>query len=120
MKKSILIIEDSATHRRMAETLCIDNGFETFSTDDGEKALKIISEKHPDLILLDVVLPHKNGFHICRQIKQTPATKDIKIIMVTSKSQASDKFWGMRQGADDYIAKPYEEETLLNAINTLI
>ncbi len=120
MSKLILIVEDSATHRHIAETLCINNGFEVMVTDDGEKALQIAINKHPDLILLDVILPSKNGFQICRQIKQNPATQDIKIIMVTSKSQASDKFWGMRQGADDYIAKPYEEETLLNSIKTLI
>ncbi len=120
MNKLILIVEDSPTHRHIAEKLCVNNGFNVLSTDDGEKALKIASEKHPDLILLDVVLPNQNGFQICRQLKKDQATQDIKIVIVTSKSQSSDKFWGMRQGADEYITKPYAEEELLNIIKNLI
>jgi twitching motility two-component system response regulator PilH len=68
------------------------------------------------LILLDVILPNKNGFQVCRQLKTTPETKDIRVIIVSSKDQASDKFWGMKQGADDYITKPYNEDDLLAAI----
>lgn len=73
-------------------------------------------EKKPDLVLLDVILPNKNGFQVCRQLKSNPETKDIRVIIVSSKDQASDKFWGIKQGADDYITKPYSEDDLLAAI----
>ena len=112
----ILIVEDSPTDRHIAESVCTGNGYKVITTDEGEKALLIAAEQKPDLILLDVILPKQNGFQICRQLKKTPETAGIKVIMVTSKSQPSDKFWGMKQGADEYISKPYDEAELLAAI----
>lgn len=120
MSKLILIVEDSPTDLHIAEKVCTDNGFQVVHTDQGEEALKIAEEKQPDLILLDVILPNENGFQICRAIKKNPATENIKVIMVTSKSGESDKFWGKKQGADEYVAKPYEESTLLEAIQKVI
>jgi twitching motility two-component system response regulator PilH len=64
-------------------------------------------------MLLDVIMPKKNGFQVCRQLKNSPETQDIKIIIISSKSQESDKFWGMKQGADEYMIKPFDEKTLL-------
>ena len=72
------------------------------------------------MIVLDVILPKKNGFQVCRQLKTSPATQDIKILMMTSKSQDSDRFWGLKQGADDYMTKPYEDEELLSNIANLL
>lgn len=66
--------------------------------------------------MLDVILPNKNGFQVCRQLKTNEETQDIRIVIVSSKDQASDKFWAKKQGADDYITKPYDEEDLLSAI----
>ncbi len=114
--KLILIVEDSATHMQIAEDLCTSNGYQVIKTDEGEKCIELAAEHQPDLILLDVILPKQNGYQVCRQLKKAPETKDIKIIMVTSKSQPSDKFWGMKQGADEYIFKPYEENEMLEAI----
>lgn len=113
----ILIVEDSQTDRHIAVNVCSSNGYRVMTADNGEKALQVAAAEKPDLILLDVILPEQqNGFQICRKLKKTPETEDIKVIMVTSKSQPSDKFWGMKQGADDYIAKPYDETVLLEAI----
>ncbi len=120
MSKLILIVEDSETHRHIAEQVCTGKGYQVISTDEGEKATEIAKEKKPDLILLDVILPGQNGFQVCRQLKKTPETENIKIVLVTSKDQPSDKFWGMKQGADDYITKPYDEENLVTAIERLI
>jgi twitching motility two-component system response regulator PilH len=114
--KLILIVEDSPTDMKIAESVCTENGYRVVAVAEGDQVIEIASEKKPDLILLDVILPNKNGFQICRQLKNTAATKDIKVIIVSSKDQASDKFWGMKQGADDYITKPYSEEDLLAAI----
>lgn len=120
MSKLILIVEDSPTDLLIAKTVCADAGYEVVTTDQGEEALKIAEEKQPDLILLDVILPNENGFQICRAIKKNPATENIKVILVTSKSGESDKFWGKKQGADEYVPKPYAENELLEAIQKLI
>lgn len=120
MSKLILIVEDSPTDRHIAETICTDNGYKAICTSEGEKAIEMAIEHKPDLILLDVILPKQNGFQVCRQLKKTPETQDIKVVMVTSKSQPSDKFWGMKQGADEYVFKPYNETDLLSAIQKYI
>ena len=104
----------------IAKSVCSENGYQTVTVTEGDKALATAIEKKPDLILLDVILPNKNGFQVCRQLKTNEETKDIKIIMVSSKDQASDKFWGKKQGADEYITKPYDEDDLLAAIEKYI
>lgn len=114
--KLIMIVEDSPTDQKIAETVCADSGFRTVTVKEGDKVLATVIEKKPDLILLDVILPNKNGFQVCRQLKNNAETKDIRVIIVSSKDQASDKFWGKKQGADDYVTKPYDENDLLDAI----
>lgn len=114
--KLIMIVEDSPTDRKIAESVCSENGYMIITVTEGDKVLATAIEKQPDLILLDVILPNKNGFQVCRQLKTNNETKDIKVVIVSSKDQASDKFWGMKQGADDYITKPYSEDDLLAAI----
>lgn len=114
--KLILIVEDSPTDLHVAENVCTSNGYQVITTDQGEQAIDLATRHQPALILLDVILPKQNGYQVCRQLKKNDATKDIKVVMVTSKSQPSDKFWGMKQGADEYIFKPYQETELLTAI----
>ncbi len=114
--KLIMIVEDSPTDRKIAEDVCAEIGYRVITVEEGDKVLSTAIEKSPDLILLDVILPNKNGFQVCRQLKTNEETKDIKVIIVSSKDQASDKFWGMKQGADDYITKPYSEDDLIAAI----
>ncbi len=118
--KLIMIVEDSQTDMKIAESVCSDNGYKTITVTEGDKVISAAIENKPDLILLDVILPNKNGFQVCRQLKTDAATKDIKVIIVSSKDQASDKFWGMKQGADAYITKPYDEGDLLAAIEKII
>ena len=115
--KKILVVEDSPTNLRMIKTLLIDNGYNIITAVDGEEALDRAIKDKPDLIVLDIILPKKNGFQVCRQLKTTPDTKHIKIIMLTSKSQDSDRFWGLKQGADAYMTKPFEEDVLLNNVS---
>ena len=120
MSKLIMIVEDSPTDLHVAEKVCTENGFQVITTDQGEQAIELAAKHKPSLILLDVILPKQNGYQVCRQLKKEEATKDIKVIMVTSKSQPSDKFWGMKQGADEYIVKPYQEAELLDAIKRYV
>ena len=91
-------------------------GFEILQAIDGEAALAMAVEHHPDLILLDVILPKKNGFQVCRQLRTAPETEDIKIVLVSSKTRSEDRFWGIKQGADDYITKPFSDEDLVERV----
>jgi twitching motility two-component system response regulator PilH len=116
-EKIILVVDDSPTDRSIAASACEAKGFKVITAEDGENALKKALETKPDLILLDVILPGKNGFQVCRQLKSSPDTSEIKVIMVTSKSQDSDRFWGIKQGADGYLTKPFSEEELYDLIN---
>ena len=110
--KLILLVEDSPIEGKIAEAICLDQGYRNVVVTEGDKALGAAIEHKPDLVLLDVILPNKNGFQVCRQIKKDDATKDVKVVIVSSKDQASDKFWGLKQGADDYLTKPYKEDDL--------
>jgi len=116
----ILVVEDSPVYLRTITELLKKEGYEVVTAVDGEEALeKAISQK-PKLMVLDIILPKKNGFQVCRQIKTSPDTRDIKIIMMTSKSQDSDRFWGLKQGAEKYMTKPFDDEELLASIAELL
>jgi twitching motility two-component system response regulator PilH len=119
-QRSILVVDDSPTEMKLVSAPLQKKGYRVLTAVDGEKALEVANVEHPDLIVLDVVLPKKNGFQVCRQLKTTPDTKDIKVLMLTSKSQESDRFWGMKQGADAYMTKPFEDEELLTKVATLL
>src|ERR1700675_2148315 len=114
--KTILFVDDSATERQLMQQALQGKGYNLVTANDGEEALKKISQKRPDLILLDIVLPGKNGFQVCRHLKTSPGTKDIKVILISSKNQESDRFWGLKQGADEYLTKPVSPEALLASI----
>ena len=113
MAKTILVVDDSPTEMRLVTTPLQGKGYRIITAVDGEDALEKASQEHPDLMLLDIILPKKNGFQVCRQLKTTPETQDIKIIMISSKNQDSDRFWGLKQGADEYMTKPFEDDELL-------
>lgn len=119
-EKSILVVEDSPTELQMVTNVLTDNGYQFTVATDGEEALKKAIQTKPALMLLDVVLPKKNGFQVCRQLKSAPETKGIKIIVLSSKNQDSDKYWGLRQGADLYMTKPFKTDELLRAIAQLL
>jgi twitching motility two-component system response regulator PilH len=87
---------------------------------DGEAAEEKVRTEKIDLIVLDVLMPKKNGFQVCRDIKSNAQFKNIPVIIVTSKDQASDKFWGMKQGADEYLTKPFKPEDLVKAVKKYI
>lgn len=116
MSKTILVVDDSPAHLELMQRTIEGRGWEVLTAADGEQALEKAESRRPDLILLDVVLPKKNGYQVCRQLKQGTATKSIKIIMVSSKSQESDKYWGLKQGADGYLVKPFAPAELLKAV----
>jgi twitching motility two-component system response regulator PilH len=116
----ILVVEDSPTYLRQIAHLLKEEGFEIITAVDGEDALEKTVKENPHLIVLDVILPKKNGFQVCRQLKTSPDTQDIKILMLTSKSQDSDRYWGLKQGADDYMTKPFDDVELVTNVNKLL
>ena len=117
--KRILVVDDSATERHMLKDLLTKAGYEVFSSENGEDAIAKARKLKPDLILMDVVMPGLNGFQATRAISRDPETNAIPVIMCTSKSQETDKIWGLRQGARDYVVKPVDRETLLAKIASL-
>ena len=119
-EKSILVVDDSPTELRLVTGSLQGKGFRILTAPDGEKALEIATREQPDLIVLDVVLPKKNGFQVCRQLKTSEETKGIKVLMLTSKNQETDRFWGMKQGADGYMTKPFAETELMAKVNALV
>lgn len=118
--KTILVVDDSPSELRMITSPLEKGGYNFETAVDGEEALEKAAKLQPTLILLDVILPKKNGFQVCRQLKTSPDTKDIKIILLTSKSQDSDRFWGLKQGADEYMTKPFDEDELLANVNKFL
>jgi DNA-binding response OmpR family regulator len=115
-KDTILIVEDSPTELRSIASILEKQGYAVLTATDGEQAMALAESARPRLVLLDIVLPKKNGFQVCRHIKTTPATRDVKVILVSSKTQDSDRFWGLKQGAEDYVMKPFRDEDLLAAV----
>lgn len=111
--KSILVVDDSPMELKLMTQLLESSGYQYTTASDGEEALQKAIQQKPDLMLLDVILPKKSGFHVCRQLKADAATNGIKIIVVSSKKQESDRYWGMKQGADAYLTKPIRAEELL-------
>lgn len=113
---TILVVDDSPTQIKLATNCLQTQGYRLITAVDGEEALRKIAVEKPDLIVLDVILPGQNGFQICRQLKTAADTKGIPVVLLTSKNQDSDRFWGMKQGADAYLTKPYVESDLLAAV----
>jgi len=117
--KKILVVDDSPTDRQyMLETLA-KKGFQVVTAESGEDAILKAKAEMPDLILMDVVMPGLNGYQATRQITRDDATKHIPVIMCTSKGADTDKIWGMRQGANDYLVKPVDAAQLLAKIAQL-
>jgi DNA-binding response OmpR family regulator len=120
LAQKILVVDDSPTDLRLVSGPLQNQGYEVITAIDGEEALEKAAREHPELIVLDIILPKKNGFQVCRQLKTSSDTKDIKILMLSSKSQDSDRYWGLKQGADGYLTKPFADEDLLSNVGQLL
>lgn len=117
--REVLIVDDSKTELMYLSDLLQGNGMQVRTAESGEEALKRLADAKPDLILMDVVMPGQNGFQLTRAIHRTPEYADIPIIMCTSKSLETDRVWGLRQGARDYITKPVRADELMEKIRAL-
>lgn len=117
--KKILVVDDSPTERHYLNEILVKGGFEVVTSDSGEDALRKAKSLQPDLILMDVVMPGMNGFQATRAITRDEATKNIPVLICTTKAQETDRIWGLRQGARDYMVKPIQPEALLKKIEMM-
>jgi twitching motility two-component system response regulator PilH len=114
--QKILVVDDSKTELHHLSEVLGKRGYSVRTAENGDEAMRRLAEEKPDLILMDVVMPGQNGFQLTRSITRDPRYADVPVIMCTSKNQETDKVWGMRQGARDYIVKPVSTEELMTKI----
>ena len=117
--KKILVVDDSPTERYVMVELLKQHGYEVLTAETGEEGVAVAKQSMPDLVLMDVVMPGLNGYQATRTLSRDDATKHIPIILCTSKGQETDRIWGMRQGAQDYLVKPVDHADLLAKISAL-
>jgi twitching motility two-component system response regulator PilH len=117
---TILIVDDSATVREMVSGILKKGGLNVIEAINGTEAQDKIQAQVPDLVVTDIVMPEMNGYELCRWIKNNPISKDVPVIMCTSKGEDFDRYWGMKQGADAYIAKPFRPVELMKTIKQLL
>lgn len=117
---TILVADDSPAQRQLIADLLTKNGFSVTIATDGVEALEKLKTMHPDLIILDVVMPNLNGYQTCRSIKTDPKTENIPVILCSTKSTEVDHYWGLKQGADAYIVKPFPPEELIGTVKQLL
>jgi twitching motility two-component system response regulator PilH len=117
--KDILLVDDSRTELHYVSGLLFRQGYSVRTAQNGEEAMRRLEEQIPDLILMDVVMPGQNGFQLTRTITRDPRYASVPVIMCTSKNQETDKVWGMRQGARDYIVKPVNSDELAAKIRAI-
>ncbi|AWL06001.1 PleD family two-component system response regulator [Massilia oculi] len=112
----ILIVDDSPTERLYLTDILVKNGFAVSTAVNGDEAIERIRAERPELILMDVVMPGSNGFQVTRAIARDPELAALPVIICSSKNQETDRIWGLRQGAKDYLVKPVDPERLLASI----
>jgi twitching motility two-component system response regulator PilH len=117
--RSILVVDDSPTDRHAITELLVRNGYTVATAASAEEAMDKARDLRPDLVLMDIVMPGQNGFQATRALARDEATRSIPVIICTSKSQETDRIWGLRQGARDYVTKPIKAEELLGKIVAL-
>ena len=117
--KKVLVVDDSATERAYLADILSQAGYQVVTAENGEDGVSKAKTEKPDLVMMDVVMPGMNGFQACRAITSGPETKHIPVFLCTTKNQETDKIWGARQGAKEYLVKPADKNELLTKIKAL-
>jgi DNA-binding response OmpR family regulator len=118
--KKVLIVDDSHAEVHLMQTMLQKGGFQVSGVFDSTKTEEAIEEERPNVILLDVVMPQRNGFQVCRDLKAHASYSNIPVILVTSKAAPSDRYWGEQQGANGFVAKPFTPDELLGAVDAAL
>jgi DNA-binding response OmpR family regulator len=116
VRKKVLIVDDSPAQVKLMQGFLEHEGYQPVGLNDPRRVEETITTVRPSVILLDVVMPERNGFQVCRELKGSSEFQGIPVILVTSKDTASDKYWGEQQGADAYVTKPFTKDELLRAV----
>jgi twitching motility two-component system response regulator PilH len=117
---TILIIDDSPTELHILKGMLEGAGYSVLLAENAESGVELVRSAKPDLVLMDVVMPGLNGFQATRQLSRNPETSNIPVIMVTTKDQETDRTWGLRQGAKEYLVKPVQKGELLSMIKGIL
>lgn len=112
----VLVVDDSQAEVKLILSLLQQGGFHSVGVSDPTRIEEVIDEERPNVILLDVVMPQRNGFQVCRDLKSQAPYSNIPVILVTSKTTPSDRYWGEQQGADGYVTKPFTPDELIDAV----
>jgi twitching motility two-component system response regulator PilH len=117
--KNVLVVDDSPTDSHLLTEMLRKHGYKVFTAGNGEEGIAAAKREKPDLVLMDIVMPGMSGFEATRTLSKDPETAAIPVIICSTKGQETDKAWGLRQGAKDYIVKPINEKVLLEKLKTL-
>ncbi|MBM3359195.1 MAG: response regulator [Betaproteobacteria bacterium] len=120
MNKRILIADDEPNIVTLLEFLMQQSGYDIRSASNGEDALRAVSEYHPHLVLLDVMMPLRNGYEVCQTMRESPEFDDVKIIMLTAKGREAEMAKGLASGADAYVTKPFATKELVETVKRLL
>jgi CheY-like chemotaxis protein len=120
VQKKVLIVDDSPAQVKLIQGLLEPEGYWPVGLSDPKRVEEAITAEKPNVILLDVVMPERNGFQVCRELKGNIKYNAIPVILVTSKDTASDRYWGEQQGADGYVTKPFTRDELLRAVRRFV
>lgn len=118
--KSILVVDPDPDTIQFIGLILENEGYRVVSARDGDEALQKLADAKPDLILLEILVPRRNGYQLCRAIKADPTHRTVPVLFVSAKAQPSDRFWAKRVGADGFIAKPFDPAELLREIHALL
>ena len=116
----VLVVDDSQAEINLLQSMLKQGGFHSVAISDPTKIEETIEIERPNVILLDVVMPQRNGFQACRDLKSQDSYSSIPVILVTSKSAPSDRYWGEQQGANGFVAKPFTPDELLDAVKRFV
>lgn len=120
LMRTILIVEDTPSEMELMSYYLRESGYLVINAGSGKEALPIAIAQKPDVIVTDIVMPGMSGFELCRSLKNHPDTEKVPIVICTSKNQEIDRLWGMKQGADAYITKPFTREQLIRVIKSVV
>jgi DNA-binding response OmpR family regulator len=118
--KKIMVVDDSQAELALMRSFLEQAGYWVVELGDASRLEPLLEIERPSLLLLDVVMPQRNGFQVCRELKSSPQFAALPVLLVSSKSASSDRFWGMQQGADGYLVKPFTQEQLTAEVRRLI
>jgi twitching motility two-component system response regulator PilH len=117
---TVLIVDDSQTLRHLLSEILTDSGMSVLEATNGVEAKERIQQKFPDLVITDLIMPEMNGYELCRWIKNEPKTQSIPVLICSTKSEEFDRYWGMKQGADAYITKPFHPPEMVQTVKRLL